>query len=168
MRNSLKTVALMAALITPALATADDMAPMMAPVAQGDLTLTHGFAFATLPNQPVAGGFMTIENAADADDRLIAATSDIADVMQFHTMAMDGGVMVMRELPDGLELPAGETVKLEPGGYHIMFMQLNAPLVEGDTVPVTLTFEQAGDVDVILPIIRKTAGGMGHGAMGAH
>ena len=168
MRNSLKSLALMAALMTPALATADDTTLMTASVTEGALRLTHGFAFATLPNQPVAGGFMTIANEGDTDDRLLGARADVAGVTQIHTMAMDDGVMVMRELPDGLELPVGETVTLEPGGYHIMFMQLNAPLVEGETVPLTLTFEQAGDVDVILPIIRKTAGGMGHGAMGAH
>ena len=112
--NQLENAGRSGPLTTPAFA--DDMMPMMAPATAGSLTLTEGFAFATLPNQPVAGGFMTIANTGEADDRLVAATSDIAAVMQIHTMAMDGDVMVMREMPDGLPLPAGETVVLQPGG----------------------------------------------------
>lgn len=162
MKTNLKMLAVLALLTTPAFA--DDMMPMMAPATAGSLTLTDGFAFATLPNQPVAGGFMTIANTGEADDRLVAASSDIAAVMQIHTMAMDGDVMVMRELPDGLPLPAGETVILQPGGFHIMFMQLNGPLVEGETVPVTLTFESGAEVAVDLPIRKKMAAG----AMGNH
>lgn len=157
MKTNLKMLAVLALLTTPAFA--DDMMPMMAPATAGSLSLTDGFAFATLPNQPVAGGFMTIANTGDADDRLVAVSSDIADVMQIHTMAMDGDVMVMRELPDGLPLPAGETVVLQPGGFHIMFMQLNGPLVEGETVPVTLTFESGAEVAVDLPIRKKMAAG---------
>lgn len=168
MKTKLKLLAVLAALGAPVMATADDAMPMMAPVTQNALTLTDGYAHATLPNQPVAGGFVTIANAGDADDRLVAASSDIAGVMQVHTMAMDGDVMVMRELADGLPLPAGETVVLQPGGLHIMFMQLNSPLMAGETVPVTLTFENAGEVAVVLPIRNKMAGGMQHGKMGDH
>mgnify|MGYP000140310943 FL=1 len=157
MKTNLKMLAVLALLTTPAFA--DDMMPMMAPATAGSLTLTEGFAFATLPNQPVAGGFMTIANTGEADDRLVAASSDIAAVMQIHTMAMDGDVMVMREMPDGLPLPAGETVVLQPGGFHIMFMQLNGPLVEGETVPVTLTFESGAEVAVDLPVRKKMAAG---------
>ncbi|WP_439154299.1 copper chaperone PCu(A)C [Yoonia sp.] len=167
MKTKMKLLAVLAALCTPAIALADDTMPMMAPVTQTTLTLTDGYAHATLPNQPVAGGFVTIANTGDTDDRLVAASSDIANVMQIHTMAMDGDVMVMRELTDGLPVPAGETVALQPGGLHIMFMQLNGPLVAGETVPVTLTFENAGDVAVMLPIRNKMVGGMGHGAMGS-
>ena len=157
MKTNLKMLAVLALLTTPAFA--DDMMPMMAPATAGSLTLTEGFAFATLPNQPVAGGFMTIANTGEVDDRLVAASSDIAAVMQIHTMAMDGDVMVMREMPDGLPLPAGETVVLQPGGFHIMFMQLNGPLVEGETVPVTLTFESGAEVAVDLPVRKKMAAG---------
>ena len=130
---------------TPAMADA-------APVTLGDLTIAGAFTRATLPNAPVAGGFLTITNAGATDDTLIGATTPAAGMTQVHEMAMDGDVMRMRELPDGLPVPAGQTVTLEPGGYHLMFMDLTGPLTEGGTVPVTLTFAQAGTVEVLLPV----------------
>ncbi|WP_296373042.1 copper chaperone PCu(A)C [Yoonia sp.] len=162
MKTKMKLLAALVALGAPAMA--DDMAP----VTQDTLTLTDGYAYATLPNQPVAGGFLTIANGGEADDHLVAAASDIAGVTQIHAMMMDGGVMVMRELADGLPLPAGETVVLQSGGLHLMFMQLNGPLVAGETVAVTLRFENAGEVAIDLPIRKKMAGGMDHSATGGH
>lgn len=141
----------------------------MAPVTVGELTITGAFTRATLPNAPVGGGFMTITNAGATDDRLIGATTPVAGRIEVHEMAMEGDVMRMRDLPDGLPVPAGQTVTLKPGGYHLMLMELSAPLVEGDTVPVTLTFEQAGEVQVPLAIGKvnaKAAGSMDHGAHG--
>ncbi|MEC7761703.1 MAG: copper chaperone PCu(A)C [Pseudomonadota bacterium] len=129
----------------------------------GDLTLEGAFSRATLPIAPVAGGFMTITNTGDTDDRLIGAASEVADRMEIHEMAMDGDVMRMRELADGLAIPAGETVELKPGGYHLMFMDLSEPLVEGETVEVTLTFENAGEVVFPLSIGAPDADGRGHG-----
>ena len=136
------------------------------PVVAGDLTLTGGFSRATLPNAPVGGGFLTIQNAGAAD-RLVAASSDVSERVEIHEMAMDGDVMRMRELPDGLPLPAGETVDLKPGGYHLMFMGLSGALVEGETLEVTLEFENAGEVVVPLLIGAPNAkasddGGMQH------
>ncbi len=159
--NTLISVAT-AALISAGAALADshmsgEMHHDMAALTLGDLVLHDPFAFATLPNQPVAGGFMRIENIGE-DDRLIAVTTPIAGQVQIHEMAMEGDVMRMRELPDGLTLPSGEFTVLEPGGYHIMFMQLTAPLVEGETIPVTLTFETAGDITIDLPILSKMDG----------
>jgi periplasmic copper chaperone A len=129
----------------------------------GALTITSPFARATMPNAPVAGGFLTITNAGPEDDTLIAAVSDIAGTMQVHEMVMDGDVMKMRELAGGLVIPAGGTVELKPGGYHLMFMDLKGALVEGETVKVTLTFANAGTVDVELAIGPRAAMGMGHG-----
>jgi len=144
----------------------------------GDLVLTDGFSRATLPNAPVAGGFVTITNTGSADDRLIAANSDVAGHVEVHEMAMEGQVMRMRGLPEGLPIPAGETVTLKPGGYHLMLMDLRQPLTEGETVSVTLTFERAGTVEMPLVIgasnatavAGQSAGqsghdGMDHGAM---
>jgi copper(I)-binding protein len=161
MKNLMKSVALLAVLSTPVLA--DDMMPKMEDVSVGQLTLSDGFAHATLPNQPVAGGFITITNTGDAADTLIAVQSDIADVMQIHEMAMQDDTMVMRELEGGVVVPAGEAVMLKPGGMHLMFMQLNGPLVEGEDVFVTATFENAGEVELTLPIRKKMMGG--HGTM---
>lgn len=132
-----------------------------AEVTLGDLVLQGAFARATLPNAPVAGGFLSIVNNGSADDRLIAVTSPISAMSQIHEMVMEGDVMQMRELADGLPLPAGQEVVLEPGGYHLMFMDLTGPLVEGEKLPVTLTFEKAGSVEIILDIL-------GPGAKGTH
>ena len=123
----------------------------------GSINISLPFTRATLPNAPVAGGFLTIENTGAEPDRLVSATSDIAGDTQIHEMAMQGDVMKMRQLADGLEIPAGETVVLAPGGFHIMFMGLKQALVEGETVTVTLTFEKAGTVDVVLPVEAAAA-----------
>ncbi len=130
----------------------------------GDLTIEAPFAFATLPNQPVAGGFMAITNAGDAPDTLIAASSPAAGRMEIHEMAMDGDVMRMREIEGGLVIPAGETVKLEPGGFHVMFMELSDPMVAGEMTDVTLTFEDAGEVTLTFPVVKRPMGA-GHGKM---
>lgn len=135
---------------------------MGATVTLGDLEISAPFARATLPNQPVAGGFMTLTNTGETDDTLIAARSAAAGRMEVHEMAMDGDVMRMRELEDGLPIPAGETVTLKPGGYHVMFMDLAGPLSEGGSAEVTLTFEKAGEVTVIMPVVARDAGGAAH------
>jgi len=133
----------------------------MMEVVAGDLNLSGAFTRATLPNAPVAGGFVEITNNGPADDRLIAAVSPISLETQIHEMAMDGDVMKMRELPDGLVIPAGETVSLKPGGYHVMFMDLTGPLLEGETITMRLFFETAGEVDLTLPVGPTNAGAMG-------
>ncbi len=128
----------------------------------GALELNGPFARATLPNAPVAGGFLTIVNTGSEDDRLVSASADIARETQIHEMAMEGDVMKMRELPDGIVIPAGGSVVLEPGGYHLMMMGLTGALVEGETVPVTLTFEKAGAVTVDLHIEGAAADAPAH------
>ncbi|PJE31786.1 hypothetical protein SAMN06297129_1812 [Pseudooceanicola antarcticus] len=133
------------------------------PVTLGALTLSDGFSRATLPNAPVGGGFLTITNNGDSADRLIAVETAVAGHSEIHEMAMEGDVMRMRELEDGLEIPAGETIELKPGGFHLMFMKLQQPLVEGETVDVTLTFETAGTVTLPLAIGAPNAKTHGHG-----
>jgi copper(I)-binding protein len=123
----------------------------------GDINISLPFTRATLPNAPVAGGFFTIENKGAEADRLISVSSDFAADAQIHEMALEGDVMKMRQLSGGLEIPAGETVVLAPGGYHLMFMGLKQPLVEGEAVTVTLTFEKAGSVAVELPVAGNAA-----------
>lgn len=129
----------------------------IAPVTLGDLTIASAFTRATLPGAPVAGGFLTVTNVGTEDDTLLGASTTIAGMTQVHEMAMDGDVMKMRELPDGLPIPAGETVTLQPGGYHLMFMDLTQPLTEGETIAVTLTFAKAGQIDVTLPVAGTAA-----------
>ncbi len=130
-----------------------------AAVTVGDLEISGAFTRATLPNAPVAGGYLTIANTGAEDDRLVAVSTPAAGMSQIHEMKMEGDVMKMNELPDGLVIPAGGSVSLAPGGYHLMFMDLRGPLVEGETVTVTLTFEKAGTVDVQLPVGSPAAKG---------
>ncbi|MEG4645683.1 DUF1775 domain-containing protein [Paracoccus sp. P2] len=137
------------------------------PVVLGDLALSGGFSRATPPGAPVAGGFLTIANGGD-EDRLVAAHADFAGRTEIHEMAMEGEVMRMRELPDGLAIPAGATVELKPGGYHLMFMELKQPLVEGETVNVTLSFEKAGEVSLPLAVGPRNAGAQKGGGHGGH
>lgn len=123
-----------------------------ASVKTGDLELTGAFSKAMLPGQPVGGGFVTIANSGSADDKLVSATSDVAGRVELHEMAMQGEVMKMRKLDDGIAVPAGQTVELKPGGLHFMFFEVKKPFAEGDKVPVTLTFEKAGKVDITLSV----------------
>ena len=123
-----------------------------AAVTIGEIEVSGPFSRATLPNAPVAGGFFTLTNKGAVDDRLISASSPAAGEVQLHEMSMENDIMKMRELPDGIVVPAGQTVTLQPGGLHLMFMKLAGPLVEGTTVPVALTFEKAGTVTVDLAV----------------
>ncbi|MDF3605009.1 copper chaperone PCu(A)C [Paracoccus sp. DMF-8] len=132
----------------------------------GDLTISSAYTRATPPRAPVAGGFVTIANAG-ADDRLVAAASPIAERVEIHEMAMQDDVMQMRELPDGLPIGAGETVELKPGGLHLMFFGLTGPLTEGETIPVTLSFEKSGEIEIPLTVGPMNARG-GHDQKGAH
>ena len=113
----------------------------------GDIEIGHPYARAMLPGAKVGGGYLKVTNKGPAD-RLVAATSDRAASVQLHEMKIDGGIMVMRELEDGIAVPANATVELKPGGYHVMFMNVAQPFKEGEMVKATLTFEKAGAVDV--------------------
>ena len=100
----------------------------------------------------VAGGYLTIENKGTAPDRLISGAGDFAGKVEIHEMAMNNGVMTMRPLDKGLTIEPGKTVKLAPGGYHLMLMDLKNPLKQGDKVPLTLEFEKAGKVTLSLDV----------------
>lgn len=142
-----------------------------AAVQVGDLHLSGAFARATLPRAPVAGAYLTIMNHGADDDRLISATAPVSNEVQIHTMDHKDGVMTMRQLPDGLPIPAGETVVLEPGGLHLMLMGLTGALEKGQSVTIELVFERAGAVPVTFDIralnARSGAAG-GHGAADGH
>ena len=108
------------------------------------------WARATAPSQSVGGGYVTL--TSPANDRLVSATSPAAARVELHEMRMDGPVMRMRELPTGIALPAGQSIALAPGGLHIMLMDLKAPLVAGQTVPLTLRFERAPPLELMVQI----------------
>jgi copper(I)-binding protein len=114
----------------------------------GSLEIKHPWTRATPKNAPVAGGYLKIVNTGTTPDKLLGGSAEVAKKFEVHDMSMDGGVMKMRELKDGLEIPPGATVELKPGSYHIMMMDLAHPLTKGERVKGSLTFEKAGKVDV--------------------
>ncbi|WP_255516225.1 copper chaperone PCu(A)C [Luteimonas suaedae] len=105
----------------------------------------------------VAGGYLTIANGGDSDDRLLAVESEHAARVEIHEMRHDDGMMRMRHLDDGLPLPAGERTALAPGGYHLMFIEPARPFAAGDEVPATLRFAHAPAQEVVFRV--RTAGG---------
>jgi len=122
----------------------------------GSLQIENAYTRSTVPGQMAAGGFMKIENKGSVD-LLVSASSPVAGEVQLHEMAMEGNVMKMRQVKD-IPVPAGGAVELKPGGMHLMFMNIKAPLAAGETVPVKLKFAKAGEVEVKMPV----------NAMGAH
>ncbi|MDX2104195.1 MAG: copper chaperone PCu(A)C [Alphaproteobacteria bacterium] len=114
----------------------------------GDLVITQPWSRATPPGARVGGGYLQVRNTGSAPDRLLSGTMAVAGRVEIHEMRMDGQVMRMRALEQGLVIPPGRTVELRPGGYHVMFMELQRPLVSGETVVGTLVFERAGQVQV--------------------
>ena len=139
-------------------------------VKAGDLVISQAWTRATPSGAKIGGGYLTIENKGTAPDRLVGGSGDIAGRVEIHEMAMDNGVMKMRPLDKGLAIEPGKTVKLAPGGLHLMMFDLKNPLKQGDKVPVTLQFEKAGKVTVSLDVqsvgAQSPGGGQGSGHSG--
>ena len=162
----LRTVLFSAALAaTAAMALADS----------GQIAIHDAYARASTPMSRSGAVFMVIDNHGAAPDRLIAARSSAADISELHTHLSDpNGVMRMVKVEDGFEIPAGGSHALARGGDHVMLMGLTAPLTEGGSLSLTLTFEQAGEITVEVPVDLNRSdaapmqghGGMDHGAMG--
>jgi copper(I)-binding protein len=127
------------------------------------------WARATVQGQKGTGAFMSL-TAKDAT-RLVGVSSPVAGVAEVHEMKMEGDVMKMRALPS-LDLPAGKKVDLKPGGYHLMLMDLKAPLAKDSTVPVTLLFKDAKGVEsrleLKLPVATAAPGSAGGTAQHKH
>jgi len=114
----------------------------------GNLVIHHPWSRQAPGAADVASGFMIITNNGKEDDRLVKATAEISTGAQIHDMQMVGDVMKMKELPDGIVIPAGATVKLLPKSLHIMFTGVKEQVMEGEEFTGTLTFEKAGTVSV--------------------
>ncbi|RFO95159.1 hypothetical protein DIC66_19815 [Rhodoferax lacus] len=110
-----------------------------------NVTISKPWARATVQGQKAAGVFMDLSAAVGT--RLVSASSPVAAFGQVHTMRMEGDIMKMQALKEGLELPAGKTVELKPGGFHIMLMDLRIPLQKDSTLPLTLVFMDAKGVE---------------------
>lgn len=130
----------------------------------GAIEIDHPWSRATPPTARIGAGFMTLTNRGDSADRLVAVTSAVADRVEIHqtTIGADG-MASMQPLDDGLPLPAGATVTLKPGSFHLMFVGLKHPLQDGASFDATLEFEQSGAVDV-----RFVIGAMGAGVPHEH
>ena len=113
---------------------------------------------ATPPGAKVAGGFMTVTNKGASPDRLIAAASPVAERVELHVHVHEAGMMKMKHVA-GFDIPAGGKFVLKPGGAHLMFFDIKRPIKQGETIPVTLKFEKAGELKVEYPVA-------GLGAMG--
>lgn len=132
----------------------------------GEIEISDPYARAMLPGAKVGGGYLIVTNKGAAD-RLVSVASDRAPSVQLHEMKMDGGIMVMRQLGEGVAIPANSAVEFKPGGYHVMFLNVTKPFKEGELVKATLTFEKAGSVEVEFQV-GSAAGGapqMDHDAM---
>ena len=126
----------------------------------GNVSIGHPYARPTAPSQPTGAGYLTLTSKGGAD-RLVSVSAAFAEAVQLHSMRMQGDVMQMREV-DAIDLPADTRVELKPGGLHLMFIGLKAPLKVGQSYPLKLRFEKAGDVTVEVKVDAITAPDMRH------
>lgn len=129
----------------------------------GQLVIGHPWSRETPGGAKIGGGYLTVTNNGSEPDRLLGGAIAIADHIEIHEMKMDGAVMQMRPLPDGIDIKPGETIKLAPGGYHMMFMDLKQPLKKGDAVKAELQFQKAGKVEVEFKVDALGVAGPGAG-----
>jgi periplasmic copper chaperone A len=153
--SRLALAALLVGLVAPALAQGTGNA---------SITVEQPWSRATPTGAMTGAVYMTLDNKSGTADRLTGASSDVADKLQIHEMKVENGVMQMREIAGGLPIPAGGSVVLKPGSYHVMLIGLKKPLAAGEKFPLTLTFEKAGNISVTVPV--QAMGGMQDGKPG--
>ena len=147
--SSIALVLAIGAIATPALAQE---------FKAGGITIDKAWARATPKGAEVGAGYFAVHNNGETPDRLKGGSADFARV-EIHEMKTENGVMTMPELKNGLDIPAHGTVRFSPGGYHVMFAHLAKPLVKGERVKATLSFERAGQVTVEFPVEGLGASG---------
>ncbi len=154
LRSILRGIAAMIALLTvPLLAAQLTASPVAAADYDvGSMHISQPWARATPKGADDGAGYMTITNKGTTPDRVSCVSDDVSKQCQIHSMTMEGGVMRMRPVEGGLEIKPGQTVTLKPGSYHMMFVDLKHPLVQGQTVEAELKFDHAGAVKVEYPI----------------
>lgn len=138
--------------LKPALVSAAFAATLCAHAAfAADITVTDPFARASAGMATAGAAFMTLKNTSAADDRLVGASSPAAASAELHDHIKDGDIVRMRAIAE-VDIPAGGTVMLKPGGMHLMLIGLKQPLREGEEFPLTLTFAKAGAITVEVPV----------------
>ena len=133
--------------------------------AWAQVKVDNAWARATVQGQKATGAFMKL--TAPQPTQLVAVSTPVAGVAEIHEMKMDGGVMKMRAVP-ALDLPANQSVELKPGSYHLMLMDLKAPLAKDASVSLTLTFQDAKGVESKQQITLPVSTGMPQGAAHPH
>ena len=122
--------------------------------AKSELQFSNAWIRATPPNAQVAGGFVEINNQGD-DDRLLSISSKLSGKVEIHEMQMQGDVMQMRQLKDGLQIPGKEITALKPGGIHLMFIQPKRALTVGEKISATFVFAKAGKREVVFTVLKS-------------
>ncbi len=143
MRKTLLTLAALCGLSTAALAHEYEA---------GSLHIVHPWARAMPAAAPTAAAYLTVRNQGEAADRLLGADTPRAETVELHRHVHADGLMKMEPVEGGLEIPAGGELKVAPGGYHLMLFGLKEPLADGQRFPMTLHFQQAGDVTVDIAV----------------
>lgn len=140
------------------------VAAMPAPSAppQPTLAVADAWVAVTPKGAKVAAGFMTVDNPSAAEDHIVAAKSARAGRVELHETKMVGKKATMRPLKDGIKVPPGGSIALNQTGMHLMFMEIKGPFAEGETVPVTLTFEKGGDIEVAMTVKAQGPTGAQH------
>jgi copper(I)-binding protein len=124
------------------------------------IAVTDAWVRATPNGAPTGAAYMTITNKGSAPDRLLGGETPVARTVQIHQMSMTNGVMRMSEVKGGAAIAPGASLRLQPGGWHLMLIGLKAPLRAGSSVPVTLKFAKAGAIRLTLPVRDAALGGM--------
>jgi copper(I)-binding protein len=136
----------------------------LVPAAFGQQIEIHDpYARSASPMAKSGAAFMVIRNAGDSADRLIGADSPAAQRVELHTHREEDGVMRMIHVEEGFPLPGTGEIRMQRGGHHVMLMGLTAPFEQGATIPLTLTFEDAGEMTLDVPVDLERAPGAGHG-----
>jgi copper(I)-binding protein len=129
------------------------------------IQVENPWARATPSGAKTGAVYMTIDNKSSTADRLTGVSSEVAKKLQIHETKTDKGITKMREISGGLPVPVGGSIVLKPGGYHVMLIDLNKPLKAGETFPLTLVFEKAGEVSITVPVQSMGATGATHEGM---
>ena len=155
--GALASATMLLAACMPVSAPAGQMEMALPTPEAGKVTVVEVRARATAPEAPAGAAFLLVLNGTDAPVQLLSAEADVSMMVELHESIEEDGVMKMIPHPEGFTVPAGGVLELKPGGKHVMFMGLNAPLVEGESFPLTLNFDTAEPVTVEVPIMQITS-----------
>ena len=130
----------------------------------GDISVSNAWSRASMGMARAGVAFLTLKNSGKVDDKLVSASADISKKVELHTHLMDNGIMRMRQVKS-IDVPAGATTQLKPGGLHVTFIGLKAPLKKGGSFPLTLNFEKSGSVKTTVTVHGGGAMNMDHSKM---